>query len=417
MTADPHAPKRRAAAVFVFVTVLIDVLSFGIIIPVLPQLMEQLAHGGIAEAAVWVGVLSAMFAVIQFLSSPVQGALSDRYGRRPVILLSNLGLGIDFLVMALAPTLWLLFVGRAISAVASASFTTANAYVADVTPRERRAAAFGMIGAAFGVGFVVGPALGGLLGGLDLRLPFLGCGRAVAGQLLLRTVRAAGVAGAGATQSPARLAPRQSARRAAPAGAPPRGARAGGGAAPVPARPLRAAEHLRALHRLSLRLGSERGRLHPRRGWRQQRTGPGRAHPPPGAGAGRTPRAVRRTGLRHRRAHRHGLGAGRPGVSRHHPADGAVGPRRAAGAGADVGRVGPEEQGRLQGAVSSLNSLAGIFGPLLFTNVFALSIAQTPARVPGLAFYLAAAILLIGAVIAWRAAKGRKSEDASGQYT
>jgi DHA1 family tetracycline resistance protein-like MFS transporter len=165
------APRRRAAFAFIFVTVLIDILSFGIIIPVLPHLLEQLT-GDIAHAAIWAGVISTMFAAIQFFSSPIQGALSDRFGRRPVILLSNLGLGIDFAVMALAPSLWLLFLGRAMSGMTAASFSTANAYIADVTPKEKRAATYGMLGAAFGIGFVIGPALGGTLGGIDIRLPF-----------------------------------------------------------------------------------------------------------------------------------------------------------------------------------------------------------------------------------------------------
>ncbi|HUY01984.1 MAG TPA: MFS transporter, partial [Rhodocyclaceae bacterium] len=170
MTA-PEPTRRRAAFAFIFVTVLIDILSFGIIIPVLPHLLEKLT-GSIAHAAIWAGVFSTMFAIIQFVSSPIQGALSDRYGRRPVILISNLGLGVDFAMMALAPSLWLLFVGRAASGLTAASFSTANAYIADVTPVEKRAGAFGMLGAAFGIGFVIGPALGGLLGGINIRLPF-----------------------------------------------------------------------------------------------------------------------------------------------------------------------------------------------------------------------------------------------------
>jgi DHA1 family tetracycline resistance protein-like MFS transporter len=167
-------PARRAALAFIFVTVLIDILSFGLIIPVLPHLVQQLEGGDVEHAAYWVGIFGAVFAGIQFLSSPIQGALSDRFGRRPVILLSCLGLGLDFVFMALAPTLAWLMVGRMISAVTSASFTTANAYIADVTPPEKRAKAFGLLGAAFGLGFIVGPLVGGLLGGIDLRLPFWG---------------------------------------------------------------------------------------------------------------------------------------------------------------------------------------------------------------------------------------------------
>jgi DHA1 family tetracycline resistance protein-like MFS transporter len=164
--------RRRAALIFIFVTVLVDVLAFGLVIPVLPHLVEDLAGGDVVEAAHWVGVFSTTFAIIQLVSSPIQGALSDRFGRRPVILASCFGLGADFVLMALAPSLTWLFVGRVLSAITSASFTTANAYIADITPPEERAQSFGMIGAAFGVGFVIGPALGGWLGGVDLRLPF-----------------------------------------------------------------------------------------------------------------------------------------------------------------------------------------------------------------------------------------------------
>lgn len=165
-------PRRRAAVIFIFVTVLIDILSFGIIIPVLPHLIVELIGGSIAKAAVWVAAFGTLFMLMQFVCSPIQGALSDRFGRRAVILISCFGLGVDFVVMALAPVLWLLFVGRAVSGMCAASITTANAYIADTTPRERRAAAFGLLGAAFAIGFIVGPALGGLLGHLWIRLPF-----------------------------------------------------------------------------------------------------------------------------------------------------------------------------------------------------------------------------------------------------
>ncbi len=165
-------PRHRAAIAFIFVTVMVDMLSFGIIIPVLPNLIMQLIGGSFAKAAVWAGMFMTLFMAMQFVFSPVQGTLSDRYGRRRVILISSFGLGIDFVVMALAPSLWLLFVGRAISGICAASFSTANAYIADITPKEKRAAAFGMMGAAFGVGFIIGPALGGFLGHLWIRLPF-----------------------------------------------------------------------------------------------------------------------------------------------------------------------------------------------------------------------------------------------------
>jgi DHA1 family tetracycline resistance protein-like MFS transporter len=174
MTEPEHIdhPRRRAAVIFIFVTVTIDMLAFGIVIPVLPHLIVELIGGSIAKAAVWSSGFSTLFMLMQFVCSPIQGALSDRFGRRTVILISSFGLGIDFIVMALAPVLWLLFLGRAVSGVCAASFSTANAYIADITPREKRAASFGLLGAAFGIGFIIGPALGGLLGHISIRLPF-----------------------------------------------------------------------------------------------------------------------------------------------------------------------------------------------------------------------------------------------------
>ena len=166
------APRHRAALNFIFVTVMLDMLAFGIIIPVLPHLIVELIGGSISKAAVWAGAFATLFMLMQFVFSPVQGALSDRFGRRTVILISSFGLGVDFIVMALAPVLWLLFIGRAVSGICAASFSTANAYIADIIPKEKRAAAFGLLGAAFGIGFIVGPALGGFLGHQYIRLPF-----------------------------------------------------------------------------------------------------------------------------------------------------------------------------------------------------------------------------------------------------
>jgi DHA1 family tetracycline resistance protein-like MFS transporter len=163
---------RKAALAFIFVTVLIDVIAFGVIIPVLPHLVQDMVGGDLSVAAYWTGVFAFAFSVVQFFCTPIQGALSDRFGRRPVILLSCLGLGADFVFMALAPTLAWLFVGRLLSAATSASFSTANAYIADVVPADQRAKSFGMIGAAFGLGFIVGPLIGGVLGDVDHRLPF-----------------------------------------------------------------------------------------------------------------------------------------------------------------------------------------------------------------------------------------------------
>jgi DHA1 family tetracycline resistance protein-like MFS transporter len=166
------APKRQAAFAFVFMTVVLDVLALGVIIPVLPELVKAFMGGDTAQAARITGVFGTVWALMQFLFSPLLGVISDRFGRRPVILVSCLGLGLDYLFMAIAPSLGWLFVGRVISGITAASFATAGAYIADVTAPEKRAASFGMLGAAFGLGFVLGPALGGFLGGISLRLPF-----------------------------------------------------------------------------------------------------------------------------------------------------------------------------------------------------------------------------------------------------
>jgi DHA1 family tetracycline resistance protein-like MFS transporter len=169
----PSAPApRRAALLFIFITVALDILALGLIIPILPKLILEFSGQDSARAATLYGLFAVAFAGMQFLASPVLGALSDRFGRRPVILLSNLGLGLDYVLMALAPNLWWLLVGRLFAGITAASITTANAYIADVTPPEKRAAGFGILGAAFGLGFVIGPALGGVLGSIDLRLPF-----------------------------------------------------------------------------------------------------------------------------------------------------------------------------------------------------------------------------------------------------
>src|SRR5471032_817488 len=165
-------PPRQAAVAFIFITVVLDVLAMGIIIPVLPRLVQDFMNGDPARAAIMFGVFGTVWSAMQFFCSPIIGMLSDRFGRRRVILLSNFGLGLDYIVMALAPTLGWLFLGRVISGITAASISTGTAYVSDVVAPEERAGAFGMIGAAFGVGFVLGPALGGLLENSDPRLPF-----------------------------------------------------------------------------------------------------------------------------------------------------------------------------------------------------------------------------------------------------
>ena len=168
----PGRGTHRAAAAFIFVTILLDMLATGIVIPILPKLVESFASNDTAQAARIFGLFGTVWALMQFIFSPVAGALSDRFGRRPVVLISNFGLAADYVLMALAPSLGWLFVGRVISGITSASISTAFAYIADLTPPDQRAAVFGRIGAAFGAGFILGPALGGLLGNIEPRLPF-----------------------------------------------------------------------------------------------------------------------------------------------------------------------------------------------------------------------------------------------------
>jgi DHA1 family tetracycline resistance protein-like MFS transporter len=166
------SPAGGAAVIFIFGTILLDMLALGLIIPILPKLIESFVNNDTANAARIFGLFGTVWALMQFFFSPILGGLSDRFGRRPVVLLSNFGLSADYVLMALAPSLAWLFVGRVISGITSASISTAFAYVTDVTPPEKRAAVFGKIGVAFGAGFILGPALGGLLGDLDPRLPF-----------------------------------------------------------------------------------------------------------------------------------------------------------------------------------------------------------------------------------------------------
>lgn len=175
MGAPMSGGRRQAALGFIFVTAIMDVLSLGVMIPVLPNLVKAFGGGDTAVAADWNVLFATTWGVMQFFCSPILGLMSDRFGRRPVILTSIFGLGVDFLFMAFAPSLWWLFVGRIFNGMTAASFSTASAYVADVTTPENRAKGFGLMGAAFGVGFTFGPALGGWLWTFDHRLPFLVC--------------------------------------------------------------------------------------------------------------------------------------------------------------------------------------------------------------------------------------------------
>jgi len=164
--------KKQAAIGFIFITLLIDVIGLGIIIPVIPKLIQELIHGDISDAAKYGGWLTFAYAITQFICAPLVGNLSDKYGRRPVLLLSLFGFSLDYLLLAFGPTITWLFIGRIIAGITGASITTASAYIADISNDENRAKNFGMIGAAFGLGFIIGPVIGGLLGQYGARVPF-----------------------------------------------------------------------------------------------------------------------------------------------------------------------------------------------------------------------------------------------------
>ncbi|MEA5425253.1 TCR/Tet family MFS transporter [Arcicella lustrica] len=164
--------KRNPAILFIFITILIDVLGIGIIIPVLPKLLQELTGKGLSEASQYSGFMMAAYAVMQFIFSPILGGLSDKYGRRPIILGSLFGFGLDYILLGFAPTIAWLFAGRIIAGITGASFTTASAYIADISNDENRSKNFGMIGAAFGIGFIIGPVIGGVLGDIGARVPF-----------------------------------------------------------------------------------------------------------------------------------------------------------------------------------------------------------------------------------------------------
>lgn len=405
--------------IFVFITVMIDILSFGIIIPVLPHLIKTMAGGSFTTAAHWVGWFGTVFAIMQFVFSPVQGALSDHFGRRPVILMSNLGLGLDFILMSLVNTLPLLFIGRIISGITSASFSTANAYIADVTPHEKRAGAFGLLGAAFGIGFVIGPALGSLLSVVNPRAPF-----AAAAVLSLLNFCY------GYFVLPESLPPEKRSafnwRRANPVGALlllRRYPQVFGLATVV------------FLFQLAHYVFNSVFVLYAdyRYGWDQYHVGYVLA----GVGvlsafvqAWLAKRVI--VALGERRTLLLGIVCGMIGFGIYGFASTGWVFLLALPIGALWGlaspitqaimtrQVDPHEQGRLQGSVTSLASTAGIFGPALFTSVFATFIgAQAPVHLPGAPFLLSAALVLIALVIAERATRGyhpaaRSSNDPAG---
>jgi DHA1 family tetracycline resistance protein-like MFS transporter len=394
---------RQAALAFIFITVLIDVLAFGVIIPVLPHLVQQFVGGNLSTAAYWTGLFSFTFSLVQFFSAPMQGALSDRFGRRPVILLSCLGLGVDFVFMALAPSLAWLFVGRIISAISAASFTTANAYIADVSAPEQRAKSFGMIGAAFGLGFIVGPLVGGVLGDINHRLPFW----FAAGLSLLNFCY-------GLWVLPESLPKEKRSARFDWQHAKPMGG----------VKLLREYPHIWGLVAVIF-IANFAHYVYPSTfvlfadaafGWKEKQAGYVLAL----VGVlsvivnvGLIGRLVKALG--ERRALLLGLGCGMLGFLIYGLAPagwvfllgmpmGALWAIAGPATQALITRQVPAEmQGRIQGSMSGLVSLAGIFAPLLFATSFGFFIGpHTPMHLPGIAFVLAALLLLAAALVAWR---------------
>jgi DHA1 family tetracycline resistance protein-like MFS transporter len=403
MSEPAHAPVRKAALIFILITVTLDILALGMIIPVLPHLFEQFLGNDTAMAARYYGYAGMLWAGMQFLWSPVLGTLSDRFGRRPVVLLSNLGLGLDYIFMALAPTLSWLFVGRAISGITAASITTAGAYIADVTPADKRAAAFGMIGAAFGIGFVIGPALGGLLGGIDPRLPFW-----VAAAMSLANF-CYGWFVLPESLPPEKRTPKFVWKTANPLGA-----------------LLWLKNHDKLLPLASVHFLSSLAhyvlpstfvlytayRYH----WGPKEVGIALGLVGIASAivqAGLTRRLVPKLG--ERRALAIGLGFGVVGFAIYGLAPtgwwmlagipvmafwGLAGP---AGQSLMTSHLEPHEQGRLQGGLSSLMGVAGLIGPGLFTQTFAAFIGpQRDWHLPGAPMLVAALLLLFAMAVAWR---------------
>jgi DHA1 family tetracycline resistance protein-like MFS transporter len=392
--------NARRARAFIFCTVTLDVLALGLMIPVLPRIVLEFMGGDTAGAAEMFGLFSTVWALMQFLCSPLLGVLSDRYGRRPVLLISCLGLGLDYVFMAVAPSLTLLFIGRIVSGIASATISTGFAYMADITPEEDRARAFGVIGVAFGLGFVVGPAIGGLLGSLDPRLPLW----AAAGACFLN-------AAFGWFVLPESLPPgRRMAfawKRANPIGA------------------FRLLANQRQLVGLAAAnfLVELANKVMPsvfvlyatyRYGWTETNVGLTLALVGICAaivqGALVGPMVAR---LGERRTLALALACGALGMVAYGLApDGGwflLGvPLMCMGTlsgpsimGLMSRLIGPSEQGQLQGANTSLSSVAGLFGPGLFTLTFSALLTQRP----GAAFDLAGAILLAALVVAWLATR------------
>jgi DHA1 family tetracycline resistance protein-like MFS transporter len=395
VAADPTpgggaAPPRRAAVIFVFITVALDMIALGVIAPVFVPLVEQFLHGDVQRAATVVGVFGTVFALMQFVWAPLFGVLSDRFGRRPVIVLSNIGMALDYMVMALAPGLSWLLIGRVISGVTSATATAAGAYISDVTPPQERARAFGLIGSAFGLGFVLGPAIGGLCGQFDPRLPFWVAG----GLSLLNGVY-------GAFVLPESLAREHRAVRFLWAKANPLGS----------LRLLRSHPELSAVA-ISTFLSTMAGMVMQstwvlyvtyRFGWGPGATGVSLAVIGVTSSVAQVAVIgpyVKRFGERSALFSGIAFGALALAICGLAPNGWLFGIgilplclwglAPAAGQAMMSRRVPPQEQGELQGAIGSIRGLSALFGPLIYTTAFAIGVAR---GVPGAAWFLGAVIL------------------------
>ncbi len=404
--ATPAAPKRAAIA-FIFVTVVLDVLAMGVIIPIFPELVKDFLGGDPERASRMYGLFATVWALMQVIWSPIMGVLSDRYGRRRVILLSNFGLGFDYLLMALAPSLGWLFVGRVVSGITGASFSAAGAYIADVSPPEKRAASYGILGAAFGLGFMLGPAMGGILGQHNVRLPFF----VAAGLTLVNALY-------GLFVLPESLAEEHrkpfSWKRASPMGS---------------LRLLRSHPELLGLAAVVMLYFTAHQVFQSvyvfytnyRYGWGPMSIGltlaligvlsmtvQGLLVKP----------AVARFG--ERRTLIAGLSFGVVGMSLFGLAPtgvlflswmpvvmlmGFVSPSTQ---GLMSRRIGPSEQGQLQGAITSLMALTGLWGPTLYTTTFALAIGRFGSwRQPGAPFFVSALMLTSALIVAVRVTRAR----------
>ena len=402
--------KRRAALGFIFVTVLLDMLAFGVAAPTLPKLISDFLGGNTARASEYLGFFITTFALVQFVFSPVLGLLSDHFGRRPVILLSNFGLAVDYIIMALAPSLNWLFLGRALAGLSASSIPTATAYISDVTEPEKRSKAFGLLGAAFGVGFVVGPAVGGWLGQHDPRLPFW---VAAAASLLNACY---GFFVLPESLAPERRQPRFQWRNANPLGS---------------LKLLRRHTELLGLAAVNF-LGYVAHEVYLtvwilyvmyRFAWDQRMVGVGLAV----VGIFSIICSAVLVGpvvakLGERRALLAGLFCAALGFAMYGWANSVAaffiaiainslwslaGPTSQS---LMTQRVSSSEQGELQGAIASIRGIAMIIGPQIFAVTFAYFIAPEH-KMPGAPWYLASSLLIVSFAIAWAVAKDTKDQD------